>query len=220
MNGTRNTRSGSTANTAAALAGIVGPALFTVTFVVLELVRGSDYDRVAETVSALEAGPHGWVQQANFVVFGVLTIAFAVGLHGAVRPSRRGFLGPLLLGLSGLANILAAVIPVREDAGGATYAPVGHQLAGTMFFATSAIALLVLSRRLAQDVRWSGLATYAAGAGVTAVVGFLVMGALVVPDDAPLHDYAGLGQRLLILAVVFPCRIALAVRMLRLGNRG
>jgi hypothetical protein len=56
--------------------------LFTGTFVVLELVRGSEYDRVAETVSALEAGPHGWVQQVNFVVFGLLTIGFAAGLRG------------------------------------------------------------------------------------------------------------------------------------------
>jgi hypothetical protein len=209
----------STARMAAAWAGVVGPLLFTATFVVLELVRGSSYDRVAETVSALEAGAHGWVQQVNFVVFGALTIAFAVGLHQAVLPSRRGFVGPLLLGLSGIGCFVAATIPVREDASGQTSFPAGHQAGGMIFFGTSAIALIVLSRRLGQDSRWSDLSSYAAVAGVIAVAGFVVMGTLVIPDDAPLHEYAGLGQRLLILVVVFPCRIALAARMLRLDRR-
>lgn len=203
----------------AARAGIVGPVLFTATFVALELVRGSSYDRVSETVSALEAGPHGWVQQANFVVFGLLTIAFAVGLHGAVAPSRRGLAGPLLVGISGVGALLAAAFPVEEGTAGQTVSPVGHTVAGTMFFATSAIGLIVLSRRLAKDPRWSGLAGYAAAAGTVAIIGFFVMGALVMPDDAPLHDYAGLGQRILILLVVFPCRIVLAARMLQLDGR-
>ena len=201
---------------AAAWAGIVGPVLFTVTFVALELVRGSSYDRMAETVSALEAGAHGWVQQVNFVVLGLLTIAFAVGLHRAITPSRRGVAGPLLLGFSGVAALLAAAFPVREDSAGLTYSPPGHLVAGTMFFATSALALVVLSHRLGKDRRWSGLAGYAAVAGGIAVIEFFVMGALVIPDDAPLHDYAGLGQRLLILLVVFPCRVTLAARMLRM----
>jgi hypothetical protein len=173
---------------------------------------------VAETVSALEAGPHGWVQQVNFVVFGLLTIGFAAGLHGSVASSRYGLAGPLLLGLSGVGALMAAAFPVREDSTGLTYAPPGHVLAGSMFFATSALALAVLPRRLGKDSRWSGLAGYVAVAGGVAVIGFLVMGAVVIPDDAPLHDYAGLGQRLLILVVVFPCRVTLATRMLRLAT--
>jgi len=111
--------------------------------------------------------------------------------------------------------LLAAAFPVREDSAGLTYSPPGHVVAGTMFFATSAFGLVVLSRRLRRDPGWSGLSGYAAVAGGTAVIGFFAMGALVMPDDAPLHDYAGLGQRMLILLVVFPCRITLAVRMLR-----
>ena len=223
MNGTLTTGADTsrlTARRAAAWAGIVGPVLFTATFVALELVRGSSYDRITETVSALEAGPHGWWQQLSFVVFGLLTIAFAVGLHGAVAPSRRGFAGPLLLGLSGVAAILAAAFPVREGAQGLTYSPPGHVVAGTMFFATSAVSLVVLSRRFAMDRRWSGLAGYAVAAGGVAVVGFFAMGALVMPEDAALHDYAGLGQRLLILLIVFPCRVTIAARMLRLSSTG
>lgn len=41
---------------------------------------------------------------------------------------------------------------------------------------------------------------------------------LVMPDDAPLHDWAGLAQRLLILVVLFPCRIVLSLRLLQVES--
>lgn len=201
-----------------AWAGIAGPVLFTAAFVGQELARIEEYSPVAEPVSALEAGPNGWVQQVSFVVFGLLTIAFAVGMHRTVRPTPLGIVGPALLGASGIGGLLAAAFPLREDAAGVTYDPGGHVVAGVLFFLTSAIGLVVLSRRLSRDQRWRGLAGYTLGAGVVAAIGFVVMGTAVMPDDAPLHDWAGLGQRLLILLVIFPCRIVLGWRMLQLSR--
>ena len=80
-----------------AWAGIIGPALFTAAFLVQEVFRRGEYDPLAEPISALEAGPNGWIQQINFVVFGLLTIAFAVALHRGMRPIRAGIAGPALL---------------------------------------------------------------------------------------------------------------------------
>src|SRR5512132_596587 len=99
-----------------AWAGIVGPVLFTATFVGQEIFRASEYNPLVETVSALEAGPNGWIQQVNFVIFGLLTIAFAVGLHVGLRRTRFGLLGPALLFMSGIGLLLAAGFPLREDA--------------------------------------------------------------------------------------------------------
>lgn len=197
-----------------AWAGIAGPILFTVTYMAQEAFRRAEYDPVTEVVSALEAGPGGWIQQVNFVVFGVLTMAFAVGIHLGVRPTRGGILGPCLLFISGIGLLLAAALPLREDAQGLTYDPGGHIIAGLTFFLSSAVGLVVLSRRLARDPRCRGIASYTLVAGWMAVAGFAVMGALVMPDDAPLHDWAGLMQRALILVLVFPCRIVLSVRLL------
>ena len=73
---------------AAAWAGLVGPALFTAAFLVQEAFRRDEYSAVAETVSALEAGPRGWVQQVSFVVFGVLTMAHAWGQHRGMAPTK------------------------------------------------------------------------------------------------------------------------------------
>ena len=201
----------------AALAGIAGPVLFTVGFLVQEQLSRGEYDPISEVVSALEAADHGWMQQANFVALGVLTMVFAVGLHRGLAPSRAGIVGPAALFVSGAANVLAAIFPLREDATGATYDPGGHQIAGTLFFASSFIALIALSRRCAADPRWRSIAGWILAAGVLAALSFPLMGALVIPDDAPLHDWAGLAQRLIVLVLLFPARIALAIRLLRVA---
>ena len=74
-------------------AGIVGPLLFTAVFLVQEAFRREEYDPLAEPVSALEAGPAGWIQQVNFVILGVLTIGHAIGQHAGMLPTRRGVAG-------------------------------------------------------------------------------------------------------------------------------
>ncbi|GAB2842477.1 hypothetical protein GCM10027200_48370 [Lentzea nigeriaca] len=114
--------------------------------------------------------------------------------------------------------MLAAVFPLREDATGTTYDPGGHQVAGTLFFAASSIALIALSRRCAADPRWRGLSRWTLAAGVPAALSFPLMAALVIPDDAPLHPWAGVAQRLIVLVLLFPARVALAVRLLRVSR--
>lgn len=198
-------------------AGLAGPVLFTAAFLVQEGFRRGEYSALAETVSGLEAGPGGWVQQLNFVVFGLHTLAFAVGLHRGLRPTRLGALGPALLFTSGIGLVLAAIFPLREDALGRTFDPGGHIIAGITFFLGAALGLIVVSRRLARDPRWRGLAGYALAAGIVAVTGFVAGGRLAMPEAAPLHEWAGLWQRGLLL-VVLPCWVALALRLLRLAR--
>jgi hypothetical membrane protein len=202
----------------AAWAGIIGPVLFTVTFIGQEAFRTGEYNPLAEPVSALEAGPNGWLQQVNFVVFGLLTIAFAVGLHLGLRRTKLGILGPALLFVSGIGLLLAAGFPLKEDAAGVTYDPGGHIVAGLTFFLTSAVGLIVVASRLARDPRWQNLARYTLVAGLLSLLGFVAVGALVMPDDAPLHAWAGLAQRLLIILVLFPCRLVLSLRLQQVAS--
>lgn len=193
--------------------GIAGPVLFTLVFVAQELARMDEYSPLAEQVSALEAGPNGWIQQVNFVVFGVLTLMFAVGLHQGMRPMRLGVLGPALFFVTGIAAIMAGVFPLRENAAGVTYDPGGHMPAGMTFFLGSTLALIAISFRVAHDPRWRSLRFYIVAVAVAMVVGNVLMARLVIPDDAPLHDWAGLGQRILVLGLLFPARIVLSHRL-------
>ena len=201
-----------------AWAGIIGPVLFTAAFLAQELARRDEYSPMTETVSALEAGPNGWIQQLSFVVLGVLTMAHAAGLHAGVRRTRGGLAGPALLFLTGIGTLVAAVFPLREDAAGVTYDPGGHVVGGMIFFLGSPAALILLSRRLRRDPRWRDLAGYTLVSGLLLVVMAAVMMRLAIPDDAALHDWAGLLQRIAVVVLLFPCRVALGVRLLHIAR--
>jgi hypothetical protein len=56
---------------------IAGP-LFIAAFLVEGATRAG-YDPLRHPVSSLVLGDHGWTQTANFVVAGLLTLAFAAG---------------------------------------------------------------------------------------------------------------------------------------------
>lgn len=201
-----------------AVAGMVGPVLFTAAFLVQQWARRDGYDWVAEPVSNLEAGPRGWIQQANFVVFGALMGLFAVALYRGLGGPRVRGLGPVLVGLSSLGLFLAALMPIEADAAGRPYDPGGHFVAGVTFFLGSALAQLALGLTLRHDERWVGVARYAVVCGSLALVGFVVLGRFAVPDDAPLHDWAGLVQRAVIMLVTFPCLVAVAARLHRISR--
>jgi Protein of unknown function (DUF998) len=199
---------------ALAWAGIIGPVLFTVVFLAQEALRRGEYDPVAEPVSALEAGPNGWVQRLNFLIFGLLTMAHAIGLHRGMRQVRGGWVGPALLFFTGMGALMSTAFPWREDAAGVAYAPVGHIVGGMIFFLGSPAALIVLSRRMRHDPSWRRLAGYTLGSGLVLFALAVVGTVSVRPDTAPLHDWAGLYQRIMVVALLFPCRIALGVRLL------
>jgi hypothetical membrane protein len=201
-------------------AGIAGPVLFTLAFLLLERLTRDEFDPVRLPVSALEAGRLGWAQQVSFAVFGLLTMVFAVGIHRGLRNARLGFGGPILFGVSGVAALAAGAFPLRLDAAGQVYDPGGHSIAGFAFFLTSALALVFVSRRIAADPAWSGLPGWTLAAGIACLVGFVVMGTLAIPDGAPLHDWAGLGQRTVVLLALFPARVALSIRLLKVVRSG
>jgi hypothetical protein len=200
-----------------AVAAIVGPLLFTVGFIVQGWFRRAEYDPIAETVSALETGPNGWIQQLNFFVFGILMMIFAVGLGAGLRGGRRR-IGSVMVIWWGVGLLMAGLFPLRENVDGETFDPTGlHQPNGAIFFASIWVGLAVLSWCLRQDPYWRGLTRYAVITSVTLAVVFLLMGLFAIPSSAPLHPWAGLLQRL-VLAVWFPCVIVLATRLLQLSR--
>lgn len=79
------------------------------------------------------------------------------------------------------------------------------------------MGLIVISLRMRGDPRWRGLATYTLVSGIALAIMWVGFGVLVAPDDAALHAWAGLYQRVL-LAVWFPAMIALALRLLRVAR--
>ncbi len=173
---------------------------------------------MAMPISALAAGPSGWVQDVNFLIFGSLMIAYAIGLHLGVRPSRWGVVGLAFLVLSGVGLIWAGVFPATDATGAYQDDRVLHTVSAPMIFLGAGIGLIVMSQRMARDPRWRSLATYALATGIAVLVLLPVGLGLVLPSGAPFHAWFGLFQGILLFAVWFPCMIVLALRLLRVSR--
>jgi Protein of unknown function (DUF998) len=164
--------------------GAVGGPLFVVAFLVEGATR-TGYDPVRYPVSLLAVGDFGWEQIANFIVTGLLMLAFAVGLRRAPRPVGGSVWGPLLVGIYAIGLLgagvfvtdpVAAIFPPGTPHG---FQPSLHStlpdVATAVVVAALPTACLVFSRRFATDGR-RGWAIYSAGSGVVFLVGFVLAG--------------------------------------------
>jgi hypothetical protein len=186
--------------------GAVGGPLFVVAFV-FEGATRAGYDPLRYPVSLLAVGDFGWTQVANFIVTGLLMLAFAVGLRRAPQPVGGSIWGPLLVGIYAI-GLLGAGIFVTDPV--AAYPPGGfgvvqptlhstlHDLASVVVFAALPAACLVFSRRFA--VRGErGWAIYSAASGIVFAAGF-VLASAGFNQAGSLVDVAGLLQRIAIIA--------------------
>ena len=71
-----------------AIAGISGPIVF-VAVVATQSLLHPDYSQVKLPISALAAWPGGWVQNVNFVIFGLLMISCKRASDVVVREAHR-----------------------------------------------------------------------------------------------------------------------------------
>lgn len=166
-----------------ALAGMIGPAMFALIIVVLTLVQ---YDFMVELgwhpirssdvpwPSGLALGPLGWVQVANFVLFGLMLVAFAVGLHrGVARGGRGSSVGPALLVLAGAAMVLAGFKTDPDISGGPqTWHGLIHGLAYLLFVFSLLPSFFFLWWRLRRDPLWRGYGLYTLITGIMYVLLF------------------------------------------------
>src|SRR5207248_11124227 len=73
--------------------GLIGAVLFVVVFLVEGATRPG-YSAWRNFVSQLSLSDQGWEQVANFIVFGVLCVGFAVGVRRALASGKGAVGGP------------------------------------------------------------------------------------------------------------------------------
>jgi hypothetical protein len=213
---------GRAAQTKALLAcGAVGGPLFVVAFLVEGATRAG-YDPLRYPVSLLAVGDFGWEQVANFIVTGLLMLAFAVGLRRAPGPVGGSVWGPLLVGAYAV-GLLAAGVFVTDPVA-ATFPPgtlhgfqpslhaTLHDVATVVVVVALPAACVVLGRRFAVGGQ-RGWAIYSAASGVVFAVGFM-LASVGFNHVGGLADVAGLLQRIAIV-VGWGWLALLAVRLLR-----
>ena len=161
--------------TRALLACAVAAGPLFVLVALIQVLTRDGFDIRRHALSLLSNGDLGWVQIANFLVTGLLTIAGAVGLRRALRGGRGGTWGPLLIGLYGVGLIGSGVFrpdpalgfPPGTPADATTISGQGllHFITGGVGFLGLIAACLVFARRFAA-LGQRGWAAYSAATGV------------------------------------------------------
>lgn len=156
---------------------VAGPFYVTVS-VILGLSRdGFDFTR--HYWSLLENGDLGWVQMANYVLTGLMLVAFAVGLGRVLHPGLAHRWAPVLVGFFGASLVVAGSFPADsygdfpfDGFHGTSSRGLLHFAALSFGSAAAAAACFALARRFAGDGA-PGLARFSGVTGVVALVGLL-----------------------------------------------
>ena len=157
---------------------IAGPLFVGVSLIQAFTREGFDLRRHA--ISMLSLGDLGWIQVANFLVSGLLTVLFAIGVWKTLRGRGTGTSGPVLIGIFGAGTLAAGLFSTDPAMGFPPGAPAGlpetlswhailHGVAFFVAFASLVAACFVFARRFAHLRRWpwtgySGLSGIAAPA--------------------------------------------------------
>jgi hypothetical protein len=186
------------------VAGVIAGPLFVAVFLLAGWWR-SGYDPVRHPVSSLAlGGAVGWVQIANFLIAGGLTLLFAVGLRRSLRPGPGAVMGPVLVGGWGVGLLGAGLFvtdPVSGYPAGTPAMPVQASWPGLLHdgfsvvgFAAFVAAMFVFAYAFARR-RAPAWSVYSGLSGL-AFAALFVLASAGFSQDPRWVDTAGLWQRL------------------------
>jgi hypothetical protein len=181
-------------------AGMTGPVLFVSTFVIEGRLRAG-YDSFAMYVSALALGPRGWVQILNFVVFGLLLLAFARGVAAGVPDSgAQSRVGPVILTIIAFGYLFSG--PFVMDPAGTSRKLMSvhgtvHGILGGIVFLLMPVSCFVFLDRFGRYAEWRSLRwfTLTAGTTIAIAVAILTIATKVAPAQNAFNPWLGLIQR-------------------------
>ena len=158
-----------TADTRLLVCGVLAGPLF-VTVTAIGIVSREGFDLRRNGISQLSLGDRGWIQIANFIVAGLLSIAFAVGARRALQPGIGAVAAPVLISGYGLGLVATGLFLVDPGVGFPPGTPDAlpdrlswhgavHAVAPPVAFGLLVGACFVVARRFAAQHRM-GRAAY------------------------------------------------------------
>ena len=160
--------------------GVVGPLLFVTVFLIEGAVRPG-YNAWRTTISTLSLSDRGWTQIANFHLFGLLTLCFAVGLKRMLKTGIASLSGPVMFAIIGIGLILAGIFVTDPCLGYPLHSPPRspeslhgtiHNLAALTVFLTLPAICFVMGRRFARDPIWRSWSMLSRIAGALVLIFF------------------------------------------------
>ncbi len=160
-----------------AVCGITGSILFLIVVTLLGILQPG-YNAITQFLSELGAvgAPYATVMDANFIVSGILIVAFAIGLNRGMGEEGSSKIGSALV-VSSAAGLVGAGI-FSCDPGcpalGGSFSQGMHNLVSLPQFIGAMLAPLIISRSLKEGVL-QGYRTYSVLTGTVLLGTFLVL---------------------------------------------
>jgi hypothetical protein len=195
----------------AAWAGVIGPLLFVGVFTLEGWLRPG-YNPLATYVSDLSIGPRGWIQIANFLVFGILMLIFtraAAAEFPDGKASKGGVILLTIIAACYLASGPFVTDPIGTPLDQASVHGTIHGIFGAVVFMLMPISIFVFLRRFHADPRWQFLQGWTLVFGTISALGLIL---LTLATKSPaiqgvFRDWFGLIQR----TAIVPFQLWLAV---------
>lgn len=187
-------------------AGVIAGPLFVAVAMVQAFTReGFSLERHA--LSQLSLGRLGWIQIANFVLGGILFLAFAFGVRRALQTGPGRTWGPILVAVFGVSLVIGGVFLADPAFGFPPGTPEGglasedwswhgtiHAFAPVVGVNALIVSFLVFARRFAALGQRGWMA-----ASIVVAVAVLVLGSpLTMGDDPDRMNFLGLWAALVI----------------------
>jgi len=137
------------------ICGTMGPALFDAVYLIEGATRPG-YDAWRQAISTLMVGPGGWVQQANFIFLGVMTLGVAVVWRRILEGGVGATWYPIIRGIEGFSLIMIGFSLTDPLHTFWLFMIIGAMMAG----------LFIIARRFWGDANWRGWVFYSVASGV------------------------------------------------------
>ena len=170
------------------ICGIIAPVLFLILFIVASLLR-PDYSQFQNFVSDLGVGSNSYIQNINFIIFGLLSISLGLGLRMSLpSPQGNSFkAGVWMVILFGFGVFFAGVFP--ENYGSGALHTAASALAFLFIIAAQLLVWNGLKGREKSD--WGVYPKYSLISGLLSII-FLILLRISIADYTM---YQGLAQR-------------------------
>ena len=167
-----------------AIAGIAGPLIFAAVVVFLtvaeyDFLRGLGWHPIRRNEvywpSSTALGPYGWIQVANFVIFGLLMLVFAAGLWRAAKARGWSRVGPALMFVAGVALLILGFFKTDRPGAEISFSGTMHGVGFMVLLLSMTLACFAFAWTWRRDPHWRGLLWYSLASGGLLIAVFFIL---------------------------------------------
>ena len=184
-------------------AGLIGPTFFVIVFTLEGWFRPG-YNPIGMYVSALSLGSRGFIQMANFIIFGLLLLMFTHSVAVEFQNGKKSRAGVILLRITAIYYLLSG--PFVMDPTGTPLNQISlhgtlHGIFGAIVFLLMPISCFVFLRCFRDNPKWQSFQwwTLIMGTIIAVAVIFLTIATKIPATSNIFIEWLGLIQRIAIM---------------------